>query len=121
MATGTRYYAVALVATGYISTVMILLHLLNFGSSRMNPGRLLRVRLPSGIDPESALGPKWKELFTSYSIILVENVRQGVYTDVLLSVLPNRRIGSAQVVEELLKINGNLKVTYDFALHTDDL
>ena len=65
MAVGTRYYAVAVIATGLISTATILLFALNFGSKRVDSNRNLRIRLPSGVDPESALRPQLTQLFRS--------------------------------------------------------
>jgi uncharacterized membrane protein YhiD involved in acid resistance len=121
MACGTRFYGVAVVATLFISCVMIALHWMDFGTSRGDPERLLRVQLPPGADADATLGDTLRRLFRSYSIVLVESVRQGLYTEVLLSVRPQADISGSQVLEEIAKVNGNLKVTYNYALHVDDI
>ena len=121
MACGTRFYGVAIIATLFIGATIVLLHLLDYGSSRIDPERLLRVQLPPGVDPDANLGDTLRRLFRSYSIVLVESVRQGLYTEVLFSVRPRPEVTGAQVLEEVSKVNGNLKVTYNYALHTDDV
>ena len=88
MANGTRFPAVALTATGFISSVLIALSFSNFGRNVKNTERLLRIQLPPGIDPEVALSPTLNKLFDEYSIVLVESVKQGLFTEVLYSVRP---------------------------------
>lgn len=120
MACGTRFYGTAIVGTVFIAAVMILLHLLDYGSSRIDPERMLRVQLPPGTDPEGALGAVLQRLFKSWSMVLVESGKQGLVTEVLFSVRARPEISPAQVVDELAKANGNLKVAYHQALHADD-
>ena len=120
MANGTRFYAVAITATGFICGVMILLHLINFGTRGDDPERMLRVQLPPGVDPESALTPSLRRLFKSYSLVLVETVRQGLYTESLFSVRAKPGITGKAVIEDISKVNDNLKITYNYALHTDE-
>jgi len=121
MACGTRFYGIAVLATVVISAVVILMHLSNFGARSSAPERLLRVQLPPGVDAESVLGATLNELFEAYSIVIMESVRQGLYTEVTLSVKPKSGITGAQVLKRISKVNDNLKVTYNYALHTDYL
>ena len=69
MACGTRFYAIGILATTTISSVMILLYFFNFGARRGGPERLLTVQLPPGADPELVLDPTLNELFESFSIV----------------------------------------------------
>jgi uncharacterized membrane protein YhiD involved in acid resistance len=120
MACGTRFYGTALVGTAFISGVMVLLHLIDYGTSRDDPEQMVRVQLPPGTDPEGALGAALQRLFRSWSVVQVQSGKQGLATEVLLAVRPRKEISAAQVVGELGKANGNLKVAYHQALHTDD-
>ncbi len=121
MACGTRFWNVAIVATAFISSVMLLMHFLNFGATRTDPECLLRLQLPEGMDFDKGVVPTLRNLVKSYSIILVESTDQGSRTEFMLSVRPRSNVSGARVIEELSKVNGNLKATYNYALHTDDL
>lgn len=121
MANGTRFHSVALVATGFIGGTLLLLHFFNFGASRNNPERLLRVQLPPGVDPESSLEPVLRKLFDSFSIVLVESVRQGLFTEAIYSVRPKPQVAPTKVIEEISRVNGNFKVAYNYGMHTDEV
>lgn len=121
MACGTRFYTMAIIATGINCTVMLALFISNFGSARARAERLLTVQLAPGTDPEVALSTTLHKLFESHSIISIENVRQGLVIQVVLSVLPKPDITGAQVIEAIASVNENRKVTYNYASNTDDL
>jgi hypothetical protein len=121
MACGTRFYAVALVATFLIIAILIGMHFGNFGASRRTRERLLTVQVPPGVDPEPLLGPTLDELFERHAVVSMENVRQGMFTEVVLSVAPKADVGGARVIEAISKINDNLKVRYQNATNTDEV
>ena len=121
MANGTRFPGVAIIATGFISSVMVGLSFCNYGYNVKNTERLLRIQLPPGIDPEVALSPLLQKLFDSYSIVLVESVKQGLFTEILYSVRPATGVNPATVVDEITKANSNCKVSYNYGMHNDDV
>jgi len=121
MANGTRFHGVAIVATVYISGAMLFLFFTNYAGNRQNRERLLRVQLPPGLDPSVALDETLSDLFESFSIVLVESIRQGMLTEVLYSVRPKSNLAPTQVIDEISKVNSNLKVSYNYGMHTDDV
>ncbi len=121
MACGTRFYVLGCIATGVIGSTMIVLHLLDFAAPKLRSERLLKIQMPADQDPEAALEPTLLELFESFSVITLETARQGLYTQVVYSVLPKPDVTGAQVLEAIGKVNANLKVTYSYAAHTDNL
>jgi hypothetical protein len=121
MACGTRFYGVAVLATFLINAILILMYLSDFGTNRLRPERVLTVRLPPGVDPESALGSTLTKLFDAFSIISLETVRQGMFVDAVFSVRPKPNVTGGQVIESISRVNDNLKVTYNYNTHTDDL
>ncbi|MCA8921851.1 MAG: DUF4956 domain-containing protein [Planctomycetes bacterium] len=121
MACGTRFYVLACMATGILGSMMILLHVLDFAAPVRRAERLLKIQMPSDQDAEAALEPTLLQLFQSYSVISLETARQGLYTQVVYSVLAKPGITGAQVLDAITKVNGNLKVTYNYSAHTDDL
>lgn len=120
MACGTRFYVVALLATCLISIVMCLLYLTDFGRSPVPPERLLSVQLPGGVDPDERLGPALRDLFSSWTLVSLETVKQGLQFQAVYSVQPRVGLKPAQVLEALSKLNDNLKVTYHVAAPADD-
>jgi len=121
MACGTRFYALAMLSTSAISSVLILMHVFNYGSSRVRPEHLLTVYLPPDLDAEVALRPVLTELFDTFSMVTIETVRQGLYAAAIFSVRPKTGVTAGQILEAITKVNGNLKVAYNCADHTDSL
>ena len=121
MACGTRFYLVALLATGIIATAVLAMHLLNFGSRGGRPEQLLTVQMPPGKDPESTLKPALEKLFDAFSIVSVESGRQGQYTLAVLSVRPRKGVEGHQVLTEIARLNDNLKIAYNYSSGVDEM
>lgn len=121
MASGTRFYALALVATGLISVLMILLHAFQFGATEAEPDRLLRVRLSADVEPLQILEAPFQDLFTSYSLIMLETVKQGMFAEAVFSVRRKPEVTASQVLRRISEVNDNLKVSYDIGLHSEEV
>ncbi|MEZ6187758.1 MAG: DUF4956 domain-containing protein [Planctomycetota bacterium] len=121
MACGTRFPTCWAAWRPTDGSMMILLHVLNFAAPTRRAERLLKVQMPTDQDAERALEPTLLELFQTFSVISMETARQGLYTQVVYSVLAKPGVTGAQVLDAVTKVNGNLKVTYSYAAHTDDL
>jgi len=121
MACGTRFYSVAMLATAINCAVILIMHVTNFGGSMIKPERLLSIHLPSGIDAETALNPTLTKLFQTFSLVSMENVRQGLYLEATYSVRPFESVTANQVVDELARVNSNLKIRYNNSAHVDEL
>jgi hypothetical protein len=121
MACGTRFYAVAIVACLLIIAVLLVLHMANFGASTRTRERLLTVQLRGGVDAESVLKDVLDELFEKHAVVSVENARQGLYTEVVLSVSPKPHVSAARVLDAISRLNENLKIRYGSATNTDDV
>lgn len=121
MACGTRFYLLAMLATGAINSVFVIMHLSNFGVSKLAPERILTVHMPAGLDAERVLEPTLAVLFDAYSIVSIENVRNGLYTAAVFSVRPKPNVSGTRVVDEISRVNDNLKVTLNFNVSTDEL
>ena len=121
MACGTRFYIEAMIATAFIAAVIVAMHVLNFGTSKKTPERLLTVHLRGGADPEQVLQPALDELFERYSFVSIENVRQGMNVEAVLSVAPKPEVSGARVLDAISKLNDNLKIRYGRTSNTDDV
>ncbi len=121
MACGTRFYSVALIATMINCGLIVAMHVSDFGRSTFVPERLLSVQLPNGIDTENALHPTLTKLFKTFSLVSMENVKQGLYLEATYSVRPLENVSAGQVVDELSRVNSNLKIRYNSSAHLDEL
>ena len=112
MACGTRFYSVAVVGTTFICGIMLTQSKLNFGSNPARREYLLSVLFPAGSDYEMAMDSLLGKLFDAYSVSYVETVRQGTMMEVVYSVRPQEGVKQQDVLYEVAKVNGNLKITY---------
>lgn len=121
MASGTRFFAIAMLATGLISVGMLMLHFFDFGATRREAERLLRVRLPIDLDPTTTIEKVMAEVFDSFSLVLCETVKQGMMVEIVYSVSPKAGLSPPEVLKRLSAANENLKITYHYNSHTEEL
>lgn len=121
MACGTRFYSLAMVATVMNSLVIFAMHTSNFAKSKAVAERLIRIQFPLGLEPEKAIEGVFPQLFESWNMVSMESVRQGLYKEVVFSVQPLRNVSGSEVLDNISRVNGNLKVAYDFSSHLEEL
>lgn len=120
MAAGTRFYMVAVIATGIICATMLALYYFDYASNKMGAERLLRVRMPVDVDASAILEPILEKLFDGFGLVLSETSKQGMCIDHLYSVRPKAGITGDQVIGEISKVNENLKITYYHSDHVSE-
>ncbi len=119
MATGTRFYGVAVLGTLFISAAMLVLDATSFGASKVAAERLLKVHLPADSDPLKMLTPVLEKHFDSYSLVVVETLRDGTTLEAVYSVKPRAETDPKAVIADLSQVNKNLKVAYFFGYNAD--
>lgn len=121
MAAGTRFYSLALMATGLICMLLILMERLDFARPKQRPEGLLKVQMPVGSQPETALQSILENLFESYALVTVETVKKGLALEAVYSVTPKAETTSSAVMETISEANENMKVVYHIGAHADPL
>ena len=121
MASGTRFFGIAIAATLFICVTALALHYFSFGVSKTDPERLLKVRLAAGADPLEVLGDVLGKFFSQFTLVVVETVRQGMYLDAVFSVRQKADVKTSDVMSEIAKVNENLKIVYRYDNHQQDL
>ena len=121
MAAGTRFYAVAIGITGLICGLMILMEKFDYARPAGMPEAILRVRLPVGSDPQVVLRKTFERLFQTYSLVSVERVKQGMALEAVYSVRQKHEMSSDELLDEISKVNENMKVVYHLGAHADPL
>lgn len=120
MAAGTRFYMVAIVATGIICLTMLALHYFDYAFNKLGAERLLRVRMPVDLETATVLEPVLEQLFDAFGLVLSETSKQGMCIDHLYSVRPKVGVNGEKVISEISKVNENMKVTYYHSDHVGD-
>ena len=119
MACGTRFYTLAILATLFNGMAVYGMTATNFGKMTKPTERLLTVQLPPGHDPETTLHSAFGALFQNWNIVSMESVRQGLFQEIVYSVEPLPNVKGTQVLDSISKVNGNLKISYNYSSHTD--
>src|SRR5688572_16642764 len=87
MACGTKFYFIATFATFALSAVIVGMYKLDLFAKRVAE-RLLRIRLPAGVDQERVLDPVFREHLDESRLVAVESVAGGVLQECVYSVIP---------------------------------
>lgn len=73
--------------------------------------RMLRVRLPGDVDPESALEQVFAKLVDDSRLVSVETVAGGTIRESVYSVVLKRDVSAHVLLEAVRQVNGNNKVS----------
>lgn len=110
MAVGTRFYLMAVFSVCVISAFIILLFRFNLFAKDVHE-RILRIRLPIGMDYEHAFEEIFHRYLDVFRLISLETVRAGVLQEVVYSVVLKKKTSPQELLEALRVHNGNQKVT----------
>ncbi len=109
MACGTRFYALAALATAVLCAVIILMFRLDLFAKKVVE-QVLRVRFPADRDFEATLEPIFRERLAHSRLIAVETVAGGVLQEAVYSV-ELKPDGDAQALLGAIRgVNDNQKV-----------
>ncbi|MEZ0368496.1 MAG: DUF4956 domain-containing protein [Candidatus Sericytochromatia bacterium] len=110
MTVGTRFYLMAVFATGILSAFIVVLFKLNLFAKDINE-RILRIRLPVGMDYEQAFEDIFYKYLDVFRLISLETVRAGVLQEVVYSIVLKKDASPQEMLEVIRTHNGNQKVT----------
>ncbi|MBL4820352.1 MAG: DUF4956 domain-containing protein [Gammaproteobacteria bacterium] len=110
MATGTRFYVLAIAATVAICTVIVLMSRLNAFASDIQR-QVVKVQVP----PEGNFGDLVEDVlikFTkSFDLVSTETVRSGALLELFYTVEMNKNLKSGDLVQALTAVNTGQRVT----------
>jgi hypothetical protein len=110
MAVGTKFYALAVVATVVLCGFVVSLYKLNIFAKDVRE-RILRVQLPANLNHEVALENPLREHVDEHRIIALETVRAGTLNEVVYSVVLKRNVSTQSLLDSIRLRNDNHKVT----------
>lgn len=120
MASGTRFYLVAIYATVVICILLWALAKLNMFAKDVKE-QVLKVRLPSDIAYDNLFDRLFSKYLTRADLMTVETVQAGMLTELVYGVEFKRSADPRIFMNDLRQLNDNNKVTLITAQHEVDL
>lgn len=120
MASGTRFYLVAIVATLLISFILWGMVNLNMFAKDMRE-QVLKIRLPADMRPEALFERVFDRYLTRYNLIAVESVQAGLLTELVYGIELRNEAEAQDFLQELSRLNDNNKVALLTGHHEVDL
>jgi uncharacterized membrane protein YhiD involved in acid resistance len=110
MATGTRFYSLAIAATVSICVVILMMMKLNaFGSNIQR--QVVKVQVPPDGDFDKLVEDELIKLTKSFDLVSTETIRNGALLELLYTVEPNPGIQARDLVMRLSDVNTGQRVT----------
>ncbi|MBN2377744.1 MAG: DUF4956 domain-containing protein [Sedimentisphaerales bacterium] len=110
MACGTGFFLEGITMTLIICLVIILLSKFDYGLKR-TVDKLLTVRVPAKFDYEKQFAEHFIKFLTSYSLVTVETVQQGIMTELTYNIRFKKKIDEQNFLNGVRQLNENNKVS----------
>ena len=108
MATGTRFYGLAIIMTIFVSLLFFGMHKFKFGSRKVND-EILKITVPYGFNFEEKIEPVLRQFTKSYQLINIESTTKSLSELVYLIRAKDRAEDKIKTVmfNKLKELNGN--------------
>lgn len=120
MATGTKFYLLAIIATIIIGLMVLLMNRFNW-FAREAASQLLKIEIPNTLEFEKL----FDDIFVKYTrvsdLISIDSVRSGMLTELIYSITPKKGASLQKFLEGIKELNGNNKVTLITGYNQTDL
>jgi uncharacterized membrane protein YhiD involved in acid resistance len=120
MASGTRFYLLAIVSTFLICFILWGMSSLNMFAKDVRE-QILKIRLPADIPHETLFERVFARYLSRYNLIGVETVQAGLLTELVYGIELRREKEAQAFMQELTKLNDNNKVALITGHHEVDL
>lgn len=120
MATGTRFYLLAIIATAIIGTLIFIMYEFDW-YSRPAISQILKIQLDEEVDFEKLFDSVFVKYTSSADLIGIDSVRSDTGTELVYSVILKKKANKHEFIEAIKKLNGNQKVFLITGYNTTDL
>jgi uncharacterized membrane protein YhiD involved in acid resistance len=120
MASGTRFYLLAIVSTFLISFILWGMSSLNLFAKDVRE-QILKIRLPADIPHETMFEQVFDRYLNRYNLIALESVQAGLLTELVYGIELRNENEAQDLMKELSKLNDNNKVSLITGHHEVDL
>jgi len=120
MATGTKFYLLAIITAAIISLVILLMNKFDW-YARPASSQILKIQLSNDADFEKLFDNVFIKHTQVADLISVDSVRSGMLTELVYSVVLKKSALTQTFLSDVKKRNGNLKVTLITGYNATDL
>lgn len=109
MATGTKFYLLAIVTTLVISLVILLMNRFNWYGRPLS-SQILKIQLADGVNFEKLFDDVFVKYTEMSDLISADSIRAGSEVELVYNVRMKKKADKAKLISDLKKLNGNLTV-----------
>jgi uncharacterized membrane protein YhiD involved in acid resistance len=120
MATGTRFYALAIMATAIISLFVLIMNRFDW-YRKDSTSRILKIQVSNNLEYDKLFDESFAKFTKMSDLISVDSVRSGMLTELVYSVDLKSTTKLQEFLSDVKKLNGNNKVTLITGYNTSDL
>lgn len=120
MATGTKFYFLAVVATIVICMIIYIMYRFDWYSRPMT-SQILKIQINNEMDFQKLFDDVFVKYTESSDLISVDSVRSGMLTELVYSVKLKKNSDNHKFLSTIKNLNGNLKVTLITGYNATDL
>jgi len=111
MATGTKFYMLAVIATIIISLAILIMNRLDWYSRDASGQQLVKIQVPNDAEFDTLFNDVMVRHTTASDLISVDSVRSGMLTELVYSVSLKKKASAQAFLADVKRLNGNNKVT----------
>lgn len=120
MAMGTKFYLLAIIATGVIGALIFIMYEFDwFASPAMS--QILKIQLDKDVDFEELFDKTFAKYTQSAELIGIDSVRSGTVTELVYSIILKKNANKHEFIQSIKSQNGNQKVFLITGYNTTDL
>lgn len=120
MATGTKFYFLAIVATIVICMIIYIMYRFDWYSRPMT-SQILKIQVNNEVDFQKLFDDVFVKYTETSDLISVDSVRSGMLTELVYSVKLKKSSDNHKFLGAMKTLNGNLKVTLITGYNATDL
>ena len=120
MATGTRFYLLAAIATVIVSLVILIMNRFDW-YSREASSQILKIQLPNDAEFDTLFNSAFVKYTRVSDLISVDSVRSGMLTELIYSIGLKRSANTQAFLADVKRLNGSHKVTLITGYNNTDL
>ena len=110
MATGTKFYLLAIIAAVVISLVILIMNRFDW-YAREAVSQLVKIQVPNHVEFDTLFDDVFVKYTDVSDLISVDSVRSGMLTELIYSISPKKKANIQAFLADIKKLNGNNKVT----------
>ena len=120
MATGTKFYLLAVIATVIIGLMILIMNHFDW-YAREVASQILKIELPNNVEFDTLFDDVFVKYTSVSDLISVDSVRSGMLTELIYSISPRKGANTQAFLADIKKLNGNNKVTLITGYNQTDL